>query len=65
MQQFEQLLQLCLLCVGVDSCSDDHLKQFAIVSHSCVDLLPKLGVETEEGDFLDLTSGATLICQGL
>ena len=64
-QQSNQLLQLFLLCVGVDSCGDNHLKQFAIVSHSRVNLLPELGVEAEEGDFLDLTIGPTLICQGL
>ena len=49
--------------MGVDSCDDDHLKQLVIICHSHVDLLPKLGVEAEEGRFLDTGLPGFPICQ--
>lgn len=45
--------------MGVDTRGNNHLKQPVIVRDPGVNLLSKLGIETEEGDLLELTAGLT------
>ncbi len=58
-------MQLRFLRVRVDSRGDDHLQKLVVVRHAGLDLLPQLGVETEERDFLHLAASLAALGKSL